>query len=89
MLTLDVRASAGDDIDRTAVEMQALSNRLGLCVQVKFNEVTCWAFPGGSAGLLAAEYRRASAEKIGPQFKFASSTFRRPRAQPEGEADHG
>lgn len=46
-LSLKVEFTSGDIIANAFAEAVAIATKLDVCVEFKFNDVTCIAFPGG------------------------------------------
>jgi hypothetical protein len=70
-LKIKAEASAGASIKATSTEMVALANRIGVMVEVPFNDVLLMAGPGGDPEKLVAGYQRMIGSR--ERFKFASS----------------
>lgn len=72
-LTIRAEAQAGDSIERTARLMQDLADLLSTGVEVKFNDVTLWAAPGGDARRLVEGYQRLVGLPPEPAYKLVTS----------------
>jgi hypothetical protein len=69
MLTITVDFDAGDRIDNAFEQSIELANKLGFCIEFKFNEVTCWAYPNTSSLKGVQSYH----ESLKSKHKIASS----------------
>lgn len=70
MLTLTVELNAGITFETAAQQMQALAQRMDVCVKASFNEVVMVATPGGHATWLATN---ALARRLKPRPHFNGS----------------
>lgn len=70
-IDIKVNVNPGSSIEDAAIECVTLANRLKIPVEFKFNDVNCYARPGGDPAKLVVDYH----EQIGSprQYKFAST----------------
>ena len=64
---------AGTHIEKAAVELQALADRVGCDVWSSHNDVRLYVIPGGSASRLVENWERAFNKKPDTHFKSAHS----------------
>jgi hypothetical protein len=58
LITLKVELLAGSDIRYAVMQVVQLSERMGVCVEAKFNDVTLLAYPDDNPiGLLKSYYK--------------------------------
>ena len=63
-LHIEARALGGAHVETTAADMQRLADLLGVCVDLKFNDIAMHAMPGGSADWLVKNWHRAIEQKL-------------------------
>lgn len=71
MITMKCEISAGSEITDAFQEATELANKLNVCIEFKFNDVTCWAKQGGSIRKGVFEWNEAL--KRGDKYKYASN----------------
>lgn len=77
-LHLTVEVSGGTSIENASMDAQRVATQLGVNVEFKFNDVTCWASPDGDYMLLAKRQQFEQSRKLERpmDWRFASSSPR-------------
>lgn len=71
--TLPVELMPGTPLVTAAVDAQRIADLMNVCVEFKFNDVTCMAFPGGSATALEERVKQLWARSTSPAARIAVS----------------
>jgi hypothetical protein len=71
MITIQGEFIIGTDIEEAFTEAMRVSQILNCCIEFKFNDVICWAYPEGKIMNGVSSYRQAL--KANNRYKFAQT----------------